>query len=408
MAIDSISAGKISLVSGKGYLADFLALMESPFAFQAKALFTPNWASTSPDTVRITPSGTHEFSHPHNLVKVGQTGVTLEVSDLSMSESERTTFIGGREYITPYFSNNAAVTITGTSDNEDISISQDELGNTILDVRSNDKSARINLGKIAALTLDAGGGDDKIKINVRNYFGGIDVSGGDGDDEINVRADHALARRVTIRGGAGDDTLAISGKALSVLLQGGDGDDELDARGLAGEPETSRDLEGGEGNDYIYGSSGKDVISGEAGNDTLLGFEGNDIIRGGDGDDLIHGDEGKDTLSGGEGSDTISGGAEADWISGDAGNDILMGDSGADSIYGRDGDDYLYGGGSGNDRLIYGTTGTVETEGGEDYLIGGDGVNTFAPSSTSPGNITPHTGTGYFLADYDPAVDILV
>jgi Ca2+-binding RTX toxin-like protein len=74
-------------------------------------------------------------------------------------------------------------------------------------------------------------------------------------------------------------------------------------------------LNGGGGNDTIYGDSHLNDSSG-----TIYGIrsygitDGNDTISGGDGDDVIYGDGGDDILDGGAGNDTISSGSGSDTI----------------------------------------------------------------------------------------------
>ena len=64
-------------------------------------------------------------------------------------------------------------------------------------------------------------------------------------------------------------------------------------------------VNGGSGDDFIYGSSTSNEILGNAGADTLFGFGGTDIIYGG---------EGADTLVGGAGKDYLAGGALGDYF----------------------------------------------------------------------------------------------
>ena len=86
-----------------------------------------------------------------------------------------------------------------------------------------------------------------------------------------------------------------------------------------------------------------DEIHGGAGDDVLFGEGGDDVIYGGDGDDLIFGGDGNDTISGGDGNDTIYGDAGSDTIDGGAGNDTIMYQAGeVDSfVDGGVGDDIL-------------------------------------------------------------------
>jgi len=94
-------------------------------------------------------------------------------------------------------------------------------------------------------------------------------------------------------------------------------------------------------------------LNGEAGGDTITGGSQNDSggtgLSGGDGSDTINGGAGDDEVNGGNDNDTLIGGSSTDDLNGDAGNDRL--DGGNDS--GDDGDDYD--GGSGIDRVVYGS-----------------------------------------------------
>jgi hypothetical protein len=132
---------------------------------------------------------------------------------------------------------------------------------------------------------------------------------------------------------------------------------------------TAMVINGGNGNDTLYGAGGDDYLYGDVGNDTLSG---------GDGDDFLSGDAGNDTLSGGIGNDDLSGGAGNDTLNGGAGNDILNGAIGNDTLSGGDGDDDLSGY-TGNDTLSGGIgNDTLSGGAGNDTLTGGAGSDTFA------------------------------
>lgn len=81
-------------------------------------------------------------------------------------------------------------------------------------------------------------------------------------------------------------------------------------------------LNGGDGDDTIYGSGGDDYLVGGAGDDYIEGGDGKDYLLGGAGDDQLHGGQGDDTLLGGLGNDLLVGGE---------GNDILIGGLGSDT-----------------------------------------------------------------------------
>ena len=74
---------------------------------------------------------------------------------------------------------------------------------------------------------------------------------------------------------------------------------------------------------------------------------GQDILNGGDGDDTLYGGADNDILNGGNNNDTLYGGFGNDTLDGGANNDTLFGDIGVDNISGGDGDDIIYG-----DRLV--------------------------------------------------------
>ncbi len=59
------------------------------------------------------------------------------------------------------------------------------------------------------------------------------------------------------------------------------------------------EIDGGNGNDTVYGAAGNDILLGGAGDDSLLGGGGRDILIGGTGRDAINGGSGEDLLIGG-------------------------------------------------------------------------------------------------------------
>jgi Ca2+-binding RTX toxin-like protein len=85
-------------------------------------------------------------------------------------------------------------------------------------------------------------------------------------------------------------------------------------------------------------ADGADIINGGAGNDTLFGGMGNDILNGDADVDILHGGAGDDTLSGGTGADRMHGGAGNDVyvIDNDSVSDIMdesvAGSDGADTV----------------------------------------------------------------------------
>ncbi len=131
---------------------------------------------------------------------------------------------------------------------------------------------------------------------------------------------------VTINGGAGNDTLKLSGTNLAdfwfyASVDGGKGNDNI----ILGRYDGGVGLFGGTGNDTINASQAYSqysfigiysniYINGGAGNDDLTGSTGNDYLAGGDGDDILRGNAGDDTLNGGRGRNIIRGGEGDDTI----------------------------------------------------------------------------------------------
>ncbi|HYR33730.1 MAG TPA: hypothetical protein VEQ87_05520, partial [Burkholderiales bacterium] len=208
-------------------------------------------------------------------------------------------------------------------------------------------------GVLAKLTVDGGGGDDYIRVDPtllgKQVAGAADswvLSGGDGDDRIKLAASDT------------DDPSKSAAKLYSysgVVLDGGTGNDTL--FGHSG----VEHIEGGDGDDLILTYGGADLAHGGEGNDYIAGGSGNDQLYGDGGNDRIFGSVGDDALYGGEGDDTLMGEAGVDTLSGDGGNDLLVGASGNDILFGGDGDDRAtwqlgegvdsYSGGAGADEL---------------------------------------------------------
>jgi Ca2+-binding RTX toxin-like protein len=70
----------------------------------------------------------------------------------------------------------------------------------------------------------------------------------------------------------------------------------------------SGSLDGGKGNDVLFGGAGANELSGGEGNDTIWGRVGSDQLFGGKGNDTLRGGSGDDVLTGNEGDDLLDGG----------------------------------------------------------------------------------------------------
>ncbi|UXN59390.1 hypothetical protein [Phyllobacterium zundukense] len=190
----------------------------------------------------------------------------------------------------------------------------------------------------------------------------------------------------------GHDNITLTGGALNlnVTVNGLSGNDFIDSRNVG----LVNFLNGGAGNDQIYGGPGINTINGGDGNDYVMGGRGADILNGGAGIDTLSYESTSDSgitltlnASGGvnlgeflpgrsnAGADVIGGGFENvvgtnqdDKITGNASHNILIGLGGTDLLLGMAGNDTLIGGG------------------GRDGMDGGDGVDTVS-YETSPGGV---------------------
>ncbi|OYY65258.1 MAG: hypothetical protein B7Y51_03145 [Burkholderiales bacterium 28-67-8] len=211
--------------------------------------------------------------------------------------------------------------------------------------------------------IDAGDGNDIAVGGARDDF----ISGGLGADTLygdNAFSDNApvagqrsAAGRDTLDGGVGNDMLF--GEGGDDVLLGGDGNDQLEGDGAASrlraELHGNDDLDGGTGNDSLWGGGGADVLRGGEGNDWLAGEDQRTATA-------------TTTLTG---NDTLWGGAGADTLIGGVGNDVLIGGTGADMLYGGSGADvYVYNLGDGSDTLIDDSGGVA----GGDELRLGEGI----------------------------------
>lgn len=185
----------------------------------------------------------------------------------------------------------------------------------------------LNIGPNAANRLngDTTDGDESITV-ISSDTNQVDVT------MSGSTVTYSGVSRIIAHGGAGDDTIDLSGvtsTGITVEVRGDEGDDTI----LGG---SGADLLlGGIGNDSIHGGGGDDTIRGEDGNDTLEGGDGADDIQGGDGNDLLYDDDAANTddgdvdvLQGNEGDDTITGGS----------NDMVLGiaQASTDTLLGSD------------------------------------------------------------------------
>ena len=155
----------------------------------------------------------------------------------------------------------------------------------------------------------------------------LDIAGGTGDIEYQVRYNYGSAGRDSPVGSNRDDV--IQGHGSRDLLRGAGGDDFIILTG----DNSASGIYGQQGDDVLYGADGGDDIYGE---DITIRYDASLI-----GNNIIYGAGGHDNLYAGAGNDIIYGGAGNDEIIATAGgNNIIYGGAGDDEILGGAGDDH--------------------------------------------------------------------
>ncbi|WP_310442559.1 Ig-like domain-containing protein [Sulfurimonas sp.] len=195
------------------------------------------------------------------------------------------------------------------------------------------------------------------------------------DMYMSDRADYLyyiLDKNARYVGGTGKDSYK-AWDTNRVALQGTSGDQVIFGTNNLN---NSYQLNGGEGNDRIYGLGGDDTFAGGGGNDYLEGGKGFDTLQGGAGHDVLFGDNDSDVLYGGEGQDTLVGGDN---------------DNASDALFGGSAEDVLLGGG-GDDTLAGGDASNLYADKELDYLAGGVGHDIYYVSHQDIINDADSTG----------------
>jgi Ca2+-binding RTX toxin-like protein len=177
------------------------------------------------------------------------------------------------------------------------------------------------------------------------------ITGGGGDDSVDVTESVPAGVKVRANGNAGSD-----------LLSGGPGDDVLEAGENYNGPDSGSDtLVGNVGSDVLYADPGADQLSGGPGNDLLVSSV--EVCQG----HTYKGGAGEDTVSYGRSNASMRvelGGAggpggcgnmdrvlsDNEDLEGSDGPDVLIGDNGDNSLFGHIGADTFIGKG-GNDSI---------------------------------------------------------
>jgi Ca2+-binding RTX toxin-like protein len=212
----------------------------------------------------------------------------------------------------------------GASGNEKIDLSANgsrlrmtrDVGTVTMDVNSVEQVNVATLGGADTLTVNDLSRTGVTNVNVD--LGAVPGTGaGDGQaDTIIVNGtDHADALQITARGTSFD----VAGLSANIGVQGSNGtNDQLVVNALGGNDSIT--AAGGPANVV------KLTVDGGAGNDTIIGSDGDDQLLGGDGNDTITGGRGNDTALLGAGNDTFvwNPGDASDIVEGQGGVDTLQ------------------------------------------------------------------------------------
>ena len=173
-------------------------------------------------------------------------------------------------------------------------------------------------------------------------------------------------------------------------------------------------INGGGGNDMLFGLADADRLSGGNGNDSLFGGTGTDTMIGGAGDDVYYVTETTDRVTEGlnAGDDsiwstvnkTLNANVERLYLLGTAavgtGNDLdneIYSSGVASTLNGKGGDDYIVGGAL-KDKITGGT--------GADYVFGNAGADTFVFASPADFGTTTWDAVGDFSHAQRDRIDL--
>jgi len=326
----------------------------------------------------------------------------------------------------------------------DTMVVNDLSGTQMREVALNLASAGAPDGAADSVTVFGSAGNDAVEVfgsrsaTVAGLASGVSVLNADagldslqvnlaaGDDSLDASGLGPNVLKLTVDGGAGDDSL-VGSRGADVLL-GGDGNDTLvggkgqdQVFGQAGDdrmiwnPADESDLnEGGDGTDTVEvnGLNVDEVfaMAPNAGRVRLersvptsapfsidIGTSENVVVNMNDGNDVFNGSNGlaallqNVTIDGGAGNDTINGTDVAETLIGGDGNDTIDGNRGNDlGLMGPGDDTFIWDPGDGND--------TEEGQAGHDRLVfnGANGADSADVSANGgrvrffrqPGNVT--------------------
>jgi Ca2+-binding RTX toxin-like protein len=189
------------------------------------------------------------------------------------------------------------------------------IGNVVMDVNEVER-IDLNVGS-GADVINVGdlSGTDVTQLNI-NLAGAVGGTGGDTQADTVIVAGTNYADVIDVVGGG--TSVAVVGLPAAInitnsegandalVINAGAGNDSINASTLVADV-TRLTIDGGAGDDTIVGSRGADVLVGGEGNDFIDGRQGNDVARLGAGDDtfLWNLGDGSDIVEGDAGTDTM-------------------------------------------------------------------------------------------------------
>jgi Ca2+-binding RTX toxin-like protein len=189
------------------------------------------------------------------------------------------------------------------------------LGNIVMDLDDVEVIDLNTLGGNDTVTVNDLSGTDVVEVNI-DLAGVIGGTAGDGKADT-VITNGTNGDDIVEVVGAGSN-LSVIGLAAQINVSNSEGaNDALVINALGGDDVVTATtlpagiakltIDGGAGDDTILGSQGADVLLGGAGNDSVFGDNGNDVAFLGAGDDAFQWDpgDGNDTVEGQDGVDTL-------------------------------------------------------------------------------------------------------
>ena len=337
----------------------------------------PSAASTDGfDTINLTVS-TVNITGLDLTTSAGTTGTTINVLGAKNASFDNSTT--GKALNASALTGNLSAeatanltSVTGGSGNDTLTI--DAVGATLV-VDAGAGNDSVDVGGDIGGTVSGGAGTDTLELT----GGARDVSGAtiSGFEMVDLNnnastVDEALLNNqaVVLESTGGAQALTITGIESSLDLSNlsfADSNVTITANFATGKSGTlgassAVSITGSAGNDTFTGHNGADTLLGGAGVDSLTGGNGADVLDGGAGNDTtLAGGAGADTINGGAGNDTgIDGGGDNDVIDGGAGNDTMTGNTGDDTLTGGEGSDTITGADGADSIILTETTSAAD------------------------------------------------